>query len=148
MNRSSRNSYMREWRKNNVEKEKENKRKAYVKQQGRWIEYSKNRNNKLRGTPKQRYIYGKGLAKYKGKSWTLTFEQYETIINMPCYYCNSILTGSGVGLDRIENSKGYELNNVLSCCGECNYTRGNRYTVKETKVMIDALIKFRNSNLE
>ena len=48
-----------------------------------------------------------------------------------CYYCNLELNETGIGLDRLDNKNGYNIDNVVPCCGPCNYTRGNRFTVKE-----------------
>lgn len=66
----------------------------------------------------------------------------------PCHYCGGKLgkrcpTG---GLDRIDNAIGYVKGNVLPCCGVCNMTRGTRFTVAETRIMIDALIRYRTTD--
>ncbi len=36
----------------------------------------------------------------------------------PCYYCND--AGDDHGIDRIDSSRGYERDNVVSCCSACN----------------------------
>jgi hypothetical protein len=30
------------------------------------------------------------------------------------------------GLDRVDNGKGYEIDNVVPCCKECNYAKCDR----------------------
>jgi hypothetical protein len=62
-----------------------------------------------------------------------------------CFYCDSsllnIITGSG--LDRIDNSQGYTPENTLPCCYSCNSLRGDRLTVEETEIAVQAIIAFR-----
>ena len=89
------------------------------------------------------------LVKYKsGRQWSIPFEKWLKFINSPCYYCNILSkTKVGTGLDRINNSYGYHIDNVLPCCRSCNVTRGDRFTVQETKVMINALQNFRSQKL-
>lgn len=101
------------------------------------------RNRMRKINPKYRLMEGKSKAKRRGLSWNLSLEQYAQLVNQPCTYCNEKKIERGVGLDRIDNSKGYEIENVLPCCSNCNYTRGDRYTVEETKVMVKALMDFR-----
>jgi len=61
-----------------------------------------------------------------------------------CHYCgepifwdkheepkNSPKRRSGHNFDRKDNSKGYEVNNIIPCCGSCNKTRGDRFTYEE-----------------
>lgn len=82
----------------------------------------------------------------RGREFTLTVEEYDRLRTGACYYCHGHLAripGVG-GLDRIDNTKGYTIDNVLPCCAICNVTRGNRFTVEETVVMIAALVKHRN----
>lgn len=73
----------------------------------------------------------KRAAKYRGYSFNITFEEFETFLDKPCYYCglsntNSKATPSKVdgfkynGIDRVDNSIGYELHNLKTCCGVCN----------------------------
>jgi hypothetical protein len=65
----------------------------------------------------------------------------------PCHYCNDELGSTrencGVGLDRLDNLIGYELDNVVSCCGPCNVIRSDKLTPEETKIAIQAVVAFR-----
>lgn len=90
-------------------------------------------------TPQQRYNQAKRNAKKREIIFELTLEQYKSLVIQPCYYCEEIYRRCGVGLDRINNSMGYELSNVLPCCGDCNTIRGNKLTVEETKQVIKLL---------
>lgn len=128
------------------------KRKLYLKEYyQKNIEYLRKRNREWKQRHKDYYYlletkfrHAKHASKRKNKEWVLTFEEYSLLINKPCYYCGTSLTQfCGIGLDRIDNELGYLISNVLPCCGPCNYVRADRFTVEETKVMIDALLKFR-----
>lgn len=95
----------------------------------------------------------KGKQNRKGIVFSLTIEEYSKLISAPCYYCNNLICVKraakierGMGIDRINNDLGYELGNVLPCGGFCNYIRGNRLTVNETKEVILLIIKLRNLN--
>lgn len=83
----------------------------------------------------------------KNLPWNLSFEQYCELLSHPCFYCNKKLNEeTGTGLDRINNNPtiGYTPLNVLPCCGTCNNTRADKYTSQEFKIMIMALLKYRN----
>lgn len=73
----------------------------------------------------------KHWGKERGYSWNLTKEQFRQLTLGNCYYCgtkpsqvrkSSNCNGSYVfnGVDRVDNTKGYEPDNVVSCCKKCN----------------------------
>lgn len=86
-----------------------------------------------------RHVYTNGY-----KDGNLTFEQFLSLTQEPCYYCGTTSEKSNVynkyrkkiattvlkdissgdfyynGLDRLDNSKPHNLNNVVSCCKWCN----------------------------
>jgi hypothetical protein len=57
------------------------------------------------------------------KDWFIS-----NILSKPCHYCNST---DRIGSDRIINSKGHTMDNVVPCCYNCNVLRGDRFTVAE-----------------
>lgn len=82
------------------------------------------------------YHYYRSRAKRSGKIFNLTKEQFRDLVNKNCYYCNS--SPSNVandkncngsykynGIDRVDNSSGYELDNVVPCCKRCNVAKSN-----------------------
>lgn len=88
----------------------------------------------------RRFEYVVGHAKRRNKKWELTKEQYETLILGPCFYCGLPNdTQAGVGLDRLDNDRWYSLDNVVSCCIDCNYVRGKRFTPDEMKIIGQAV---------
>ena len=70
--------------------------------------------------------------------WTLTFEEWTSIVTQDCYLCGAepvlregklhMFQGTRVpinGIDRIDNKIGYTLNNSRPCCPRCNYMKHN-----------------------
>jgi len=45
------------------------------------------------------------------------------------------------GLDRADNSKGYELDNVVPCCGRCNRAK-NAYNRDDFLLWIEKVYKY------
>jgi len=78
-------------------------------------------------------LYGtyRGGAKRRGLLFELTKKDFRNLTQKSCYYCGveprqvSVAqknTGAYTynGLDRVDNSRGYVLDNVVPCCGRCN----------------------------
>lgn len=100
-------------------------------------------------TPKRRFSTAKTDAKRRELSFELTFDFWWREVQKTCYYCRDILgkrSETTVGLDRLDNNKGYIEGNVVSCCAFCNLTKGDRLTSEETMVMINSLLNFRQKN--
>ncbi len=137
----SKRKYDKEYQQKNKKKIKERDKK-YRRQNRDKINKQK---RNYRKTIKGRYVHAKILARVRKLSWDISFEDYSQLIKNVCYYHHSHnLSQTGIGLDRINNSLGYSIDNVLPCCPTCNINRGNRYTVEEWKIMITALENFRN----
>jgi len=103
---------------------------------------------------KQQQKIGSRFAKSKQrgikihKEWAITIDEYAKLISKPCYYCEDFFAAKskyGSGLDRIDNTKGYTVDNVLPCCKQCNSIRNNFLTVEETKIAVTAIINYRKS---
>jgi hypothetical protein len=77
----------------------------------------------------------KDNAKKRGLSFNITYEQFIFLTSQDCFYCGEPPRQSMVkrshnfncngiyyynGLDRVDNSIGYEYNNVVPCCKVCN----------------------------
>lgn len=58
-------------------------------------------------------------AKRKGVSFDLSKEYFEGLIKNDCAYCK-LKPIIWFGIDRVVPSKGYVLDNVVSCCFDCN----------------------------
>lgn len=76
----------------------------------------------------------KQCAKKRGLAWLLTAVEFDYITSRNCAYCGtepkqickascSTRQTSQIvynGIDRVDNSRGYETGNVVSCCKVCN----------------------------
>lgn len=96
---------MAKWRENNPEKVRE----------------INNRN--LLNTKKHMYNYTH-KCEINGVIFNLTEDQFHNLIYMPCYYCSAIESKGFNGIDRMDSTRGYELDNCVSCCDECNTMKG------------------------
>lgn len=72
-------------------------------------------------TPRGIFNSYKVAAKKRGFSFDVSFEQFAKFIGLPCIYCGD----TARGIDRVENSKGYTIENMASCCGKCNHMKRN-----------------------
>lgn len=79
--------------------------------------------------------YKKTCAENRGISFSLKFEEFLNLVQLDCYYCGTPPANfkrvfdarKGLfynGLDRIDNTKGYHIDNVKTCCTDCNYAKG------------------------
>lgn len=99
-------------------KEKEYLRRSYVRKQ-RQRTYKR-----YDSKPSSRYAYLVSSAKKRNLSMTISFEVWCTLtISDTCHYCRGSLGHSGLSLDRKYNELGYTNENVVPCCGECNYMK-------------------------
>lgn len=70
-----------------------------------------------------KYSKLKSSAKTRGIFIDLSLKQYEEFFNLNCHYCDKV--NETHGLDRIDNTKGYTIGNVVSCCKICNTMKNN-----------------------
>lgn len=71
--------------------------------------------------------------KKKGYYTNITREYLTDIIyNGKCIYCGDT---HNIGLDRIDNSRGHEIGNVVPCCYECNVARGDNFSFEEMFIL-------------
>jgi hypothetical protein len=79
-----------------------------------------------------RYSKYKRNTKYKSKVeddntkrvFDITFDEFVIRVKSPCVYCGREAKENDYnGLDRVYNDIGYTLDNVVSCCSDCNYCK-------------------------
>jgi hypothetical protein len=77
----------------------------------------------------------KHRAKVRGIDWTLAPEQVSELIRMPCTYCGLAAGNSTLnrklrieynGLDRVDSTRGYSMDNVVPCCKRCNFAKSDQ----------------------
>ena len=77
-----------------------------------------------------------------GKCFELTLQDVEAILAEDCCnYCGSSLPKVGIGLDRIDNTKGYTKDNVSPCCSKCNKMKSD-LTIKDFYKHLRKIIKY------
>ena len=81
----------------------------------------------------------KASAKRRGFPFSLTEDEFRKLTSSRCWYCGDapkitfkpvrLKTQNGFytynGVDRIDNSKGYETGNCVPCCKPCNVAKGS-----------------------
>lgn len=69
-------------------------------------------------------------AKRRKYSFELTKQEFTNLIIKPCHYCgseHSLLEGEFKynGVDRVDNTLGYTIENAVSCCKICNNSKAS-----------------------
>lgn len=100
----------------------------------------------------------KHKAKERNFEFLLTKEQFRELVQQNCFYCgakpHNIKSGIRTndkfiynGIDRTDNTKGYIIDNCVTCCGDCNWMK-KTYTQQEfllrIKLIYDHMLKGRN----
>ena len=89
------------------------------------------------------YLY-KYKAKERNYDWNLNIDEFYNIIIKNCHYCNnspSNVTKSKdqlfiqSGIDRVDNTLGYDIKNCVPCCKDCNRAKSDK-TLNEFKEWI------------
>jgi len=91
----------------------------------------------------------KWQAKKRGHKWELTEEQFKNITQKNCFYCGAPPSNISRrnktngnytynGLDRVDNTKGYTIDNVVPCCFICNQAK-HKLTIQEFKDWIERI---------
>jgi hypothetical protein len=97
------------------------------------VEYQQARKNRNREDILTKPLYSryKKTASKKDRDFSLTLPEFQRLITSPCFYCGAMpqnkfkvetYFGSMLynGVDRVDNQKGYILENCVSCCETCN----------------------------
>ena len=87
----------------------------------------------------RRQIFGsyKLRARKKKINFNLTRTDFDLMVSKPCFYCGQLPSNSQPnrvdntdilcysGIDRINSSVGYEIDNIVPCCATCNRAKSN-----------------------
>lgn len=72
---------------------------------------------------------------------SITLSQFESLRAVgECHYCGGALPPKSYGLDRIDNARGYDIDNVVPCCTMCNWARGGCLSYDEFRAAMDVRI--------
>jgi len=87
----------------------------------------KNREDRVRNFKNENFInierYYKEYitsATKKGREITIDFNDFSKLVTSACYYCNHNSETETIGIDRIDNNKGYIKENCVPSCWKCN----------------------------
>jgi len=72
--------------------------------------------------PRSKFRGYKRRALKGNLAFVLSYEEFLAHWNKPCSYCEASI--ETIGLDRVDNTKGYSRANVQPCCPECNWMKG------------------------
>jgi hypothetical protein len=79
-------------------------------------------------------------------SWNIPDLEAFELCTKPCHYCGlKRYLPERNGLDRIDNSKGYSLDNVVTCCKWCNSGKQQRTEEEFKQWIIDLYNNFANN---
>ena len=68
----------------------------------------------------------KKSAEKKGIFFDISQETFNHYKDLPCYLCGKEISDiHSNGIDRFDNTKGYIVDNIWSCCATCNYIKRN-----------------------
>lgn len=94
------------------------------------------RNTKPEGESALNSLFNTYLSAAKRRKYPflLTKGEFKALVSQNCYYCNSIPRPScfnkkanGIllanGVDRVDNSSGYSMDNCVPCCKNCNIAK-------------------------
>lgn len=108
------NHKRRKYREDHKEESRVNKRAYYINNKNAVLSM----NSKWRQTINGKWTsYVRG-AKKRNIEWSLTKDEFISYWNLNCFYCGDQI--NGVGIDRLDSSKGYAIENIVPCCHLCN----------------------------
>lgn len=97
------------------------------------------------------YLY-KYKADKRNIEFKLSIEEFAKLTKGNCYYCGAepsqIKEQKSTayiynGIDRVDNTKGYVLDNCVPCCKMCNYAKSNM-TMEEFLIWINRVYHYQN----
>jgi len=65
-----------------------------------------------------KYSQYKHGAKRRGYAWSISVDEFISLVNADCNYCGDEI--DGIGIDRVDNNIGYTDGNCVPCCETCN----------------------------
>ena len=72
------------------------------------------------------YASYRSRAEKKELEFSITNDEYKSIILQDCYLCGKKSTDTNTnGVDRVDNTVGYTTENCKACCKECNHMKNN-----------------------
>ncbi len=91
-------------------------------------------------TARTRYSTARASARKRKIEFALSFEEFSTIVSQPCTYGPPATAPEiRVGIDRKDNSKGYETGNCVPCCARHNQIKSDVFSHAD---MLDIIARY------
>jgi hypothetical protein len=110
--------YLKEWNKKYHMENKEEIRRKSKEYRDKNIDIIRAKAIKKGKTPSSKYSNYRSIAKRRNIDFNITKEEFIALWNKPCSYCGSEIVG--IGVDRVDNTIGYQVDNIVPCCSWCN----------------------------
>lgn len=104
------------------------------------------KNSVLEDTKINYYSYKHG-AQRRNIDFNITQDEFLNIVKNNCYLCNKTNNNNTLGLDRVDNDKGYIIDNCKSCCKYCNYMK-NKNELSKFLAHIQKIVKYTKDHPE
>jgi len=85
----------------------------------------------------------KQSANRRHLEFSISLEDYSSLIDMPCNYCGEKPRKYN-GIDRIYNKIGYTKTNSVSCCSDCNFLKG-RFSEENFLKICNKIVNYQNT---
>lgn len=100
---------------NNKKHELQKSHKHYLENKQKYSNSEKRYKHSIKGI----FATYKKNADNRNLQFNLSITDVGLLVSSPCYYCGKMQTLFN-GIDRVDNDKGYNLDNSVSCCKNCN----------------------------
>lgn len=114
-------AYSASWRKNNPERARAWWAKYRKTHHEKITAYWKSKNSTKDGFLKTRFQVYRKTSESRGLQFNISFSQFSEFWKTECFYCGTIV--EKIGLDRVDNARGYVEGNIVSCCRDCNVAK-------------------------
>jgi len=99
-----------------------------------WNQKRKERtNNRFKTDPTLRYYHYQYNSKKNYIVFNLSYNEFESLVYQPCYYCG-YNPDDMIGIDRVDSTKCYTIDNVVPCCKVCNMMKSAIERKKKMKL--------------
>ena len=105
-------------------KDKEKNRDKMNESRKKWRDNNKEKIREWEQSQNGKFCRYKTRSKERNISFQLTKKQFISFWQKNCHYCGSKI--ETIGIDRVDNNKGYLIDNIVACCRTCNSIKNNR----------------------
>lgn len=120
------------------EKERIRNKKKYLRYKKENPDIFKKWYKNYKDKPKAKYKGYKNNARIRNIEFKITLDEFLEFWQKPCSYCGFKI--EFIGIDRVDNTKGYIKGNLKSCCAWCNRMKMNHSEkdfLKKCKQIVD-----------